>query len=719
MGAGASRRRWAAERRFPPRREPVDKPARVRTPAPPGRRHSLASAEAQRATASVLPDRPTLRHRHERAATLGDRHPNAPAHQTPRGRTNPHNVRPRTTAANCHLIDQDLIDKVLNDSDGARTHAPTLADVAEHLGVSRTTVSNAYNRPDQLSPALREKVLAAAGELGYTGPGPDGALAAAREDRHRSGSSSTSRCATCSPTPPRRSSSPASPPARGAGTGADAHPAAARGRAPSSCARRSSTATSCSARPRTTSASRRSARAACRSCSSSTTTTAPRVKIDDEAAPRAAAQHLVDLGHRDIGDRPGVRDGATDVVTATEVSDPTRTELALALCSPHGACGGGAGRRRGGVDWAGVPVGSAPGATPSRRPRRGRAARPRRPPDRDPLPLRRPGHRRHARRGRARDRRAPRPQRRRLRRHPAARDAPASRPSPSRTRRRAGRPSACSPPAARTRPAADRARRPRLERTRPELNTPERSPAMFDLAVISTQARDLSARSSPPAAAPAAPKRRRRARPRPRAPQRRARPAHARRPPRAGAALRAAVRARRAPVGSGRAWRTGHRHPAHRRRHRLGDRRPHAARGGLRRLDPARRARADPPYHRPPASKGYLRGEHESKGALVHAAGWWERARRRAADAHERDRRSTPPRAPRKLSTKEEVGFDQRAGRDRRDGPPPVGRRRPARRHPLPPRARQRRHASAATSRAPSASSASAAPTSAPRSPRR
>ncbi len=55
----------------------------------------------------------------------------------------------------------------------ARTaHAPTLADVAKHIGVSRTTVSNAYNRPDQLSPALRERVLAAAGELGYGGPDP-------------------------------------------------------------------------------------------------------------------------------------------------------------------------------------------------------------------------------------------------------------------------------------------------------------------------------------------------------------------------------------------------------------------------------------------------------------------------------------------------------------------------------------------------------------------
>src|SRR5262245_55360189 len=49
---------------------------------------------------------------------------------------------------------------------------PTLATVAEALGVSRMTVSNAYNRPDQLSPELRERVLATARELGYAGPNP-------------------------------------------------------------------------------------------------------------------------------------------------------------------------------------------------------------------------------------------------------------------------------------------------------------------------------------------------------------------------------------------------------------------------------------------------------------------------------------------------------------------------------------------------------------------
>ena len=48
----------------------------------------------------------------------------------------------------------------------------TLASIAEELGISRTTVSNAYNRPDQLSPALRNKILATAERMGYTGPDP-------------------------------------------------------------------------------------------------------------------------------------------------------------------------------------------------------------------------------------------------------------------------------------------------------------------------------------------------------------------------------------------------------------------------------------------------------------------------------------------------------------------------------------------------------------------
>lgn len=48
----------------------------------------------------------------------------------------------------------------------------TLASLAAELGVSRTTVSNAYNRPDQLAPATRERILTAAAAHGYTGPDP-------------------------------------------------------------------------------------------------------------------------------------------------------------------------------------------------------------------------------------------------------------------------------------------------------------------------------------------------------------------------------------------------------------------------------------------------------------------------------------------------------------------------------------------------------------------
>ncbi|MDX5407106.1 MAG: LacI family DNA-binding transcriptional regulator [Chromatiaceae bacterium] len=46
----------------------------------------------------------------------------------------------------------------------------TLKSVAKTLGVSTATISNAFNRPDQLSVALREKILSACAELGYFGP---------------------------------------------------------------------------------------------------------------------------------------------------------------------------------------------------------------------------------------------------------------------------------------------------------------------------------------------------------------------------------------------------------------------------------------------------------------------------------------------------------------------------------------------------------------------
>jgi DNA-binding LacI/PurR family transcriptional regulator len=50
----------------------------------------------------------------------------------------------------------------------------TLQTIADRLGVSRMTVSNAFSRPDQLSADLRRKILALAAELGYVGPDPVG-----------------------------------------------------------------------------------------------------------------------------------------------------------------------------------------------------------------------------------------------------------------------------------------------------------------------------------------------------------------------------------------------------------------------------------------------------------------------------------------------------------------------------------------------------------------
>jgi DNA-binding LacI/PurR family transcriptional regulator len=44
--------------------------------------------------------------------------------------------------------------------------------VARAVGVSPATVSNAYNRPHKLTPALRERILGAARDLGYPGPNP-------------------------------------------------------------------------------------------------------------------------------------------------------------------------------------------------------------------------------------------------------------------------------------------------------------------------------------------------------------------------------------------------------------------------------------------------------------------------------------------------------------------------------------------------------------------
>jgi DNA-binding LacI/PurR family transcriptional regulator len=57
----------------------------------------------------------------------------------------------------------------------------TLRDVAAELGVSAKTVSNAYIHPDQLSAELRQRIIDTAARLGY--PGPDPVAAGLRRGR--------------------------------------------------------------------------------------------------------------------------------------------------------------------------------------------------------------------------------------------------------------------------------------------------------------------------------------------------------------------------------------------------------------------------------------------------------------------------------------------------------------------------------------------------------
>ncbi|MET4224673.1 LacI family DNA-binding transcriptional regulator [Oerskovia enterophila] len=58
---------------------------------------------------------------------------------------------------------------------------PSLKSVAQAAGVSPSTVSNAYNRPEQMSAQVREHVLDVAARLGY--PGPDASASSLRSGR--------------------------------------------------------------------------------------------------------------------------------------------------------------------------------------------------------------------------------------------------------------------------------------------------------------------------------------------------------------------------------------------------------------------------------------------------------------------------------------------------------------------------------------------------------
>ena len=428
----------------------------------------------------------------------------------------------------------------------ARTaHAPTLADVAEHLGVSRTTVSNAYNRPDQLSPTLRERVLSAARDLGYTGPDP----VARSLRRGKAGSlglvfDARLRYIFDDPAAVLFLSGVAAG-CEEQGTGLALVPQLPEGAAELvRSALVDGYVMFCTPENDERLEAVRARGLPYVLVDFSPYVDGPRVNIDDRggAARRRPAPASTSATGASGSSCP-TRTARPTPPTATAISDPTRTEdrtrwrcfiryeRLLGWRDPIVAAG---------IDWAGVPVGSSPESDAesgyrAAAPLLDRADRPTAIIClSDVLAF---GVLRAA--ARARHPGPPGPQRRRLRRHRrgAARHAH-HRPPAARRQGRGGRPPAHH--RRRRRRPSDQPRGPRLQRTRPELTRTKGAHDMLDMFVNARIARDLTARqfaAGPRRAARAAEPRGGRA-PRPRPPRHGARPAPPRRPPRARAALR-------------------------------------------------------------------------------------------------------------------------------------------------------------------------------------
>jgi DNA-binding LacI/PurR family transcriptional regulator len=239
----------------------------------------------------------------------------------------------------------------------------TLADVAAHLGVSRTTVSNAYNRPDQLSPALRERVLAAARELGYTGPDP----MARSLRRGRAGSlgfvfDQQLRYAFTDPAALLFLSGVATG-CEEYGTGLALIPQLPEGAAE---VVRSALVDGyvmfCTTEDDVRFEAVKARGLPYVLVDYSRMVDGPRVNIDDRGGARAAAQHLVDLGHRRFGIVLPYHDGAQTADRAEELSDPDRptTRMRWRCFIRHERILGWRDAIAGaGVDWSTVPIGSA------------------------------------------------------------------------------------------------------------------------------------------------------------------------------------------------------------------------------------------------------------------------------------------------------------------------------------------------------------------------
>jgi DNA-binding LacI/PurR family transcriptional regulator len=238
------------------------------------------------------------------------------------------------------------------------TQTITLADVAAHLGVSRTTVSNAYNRPNQLSPALRAKVLSAARDLGYNGPDP-----MARGLRR--GQTGSLGLVFDAPLSYAFTDPAAVLFLKGMATGLEEHGAALSivPRVPEGAERSAELVRSalvdgymlfCTPADDPRYAAVRARGLPFVLVEYDDDPTAAHVGIDDVAGAEAAARHLVDLGHRNVAIVSGYE---TDVVTAPVAQGRSRWRVQSGRLA-----GWRAGLEAGGIDWGNVPVSGAGGS---------------------------------------------------------------------------------------------------------------------------------------------------------------------------------------------------------------------------------------------------------------------------------------------------------------------------------------------------------------------
>jgi DNA-binding LacI/PurR family transcriptional regulator len=216
----------------------------------------------------------------------------------------------------------------------------TLADVATHLGVSRTTVSNAYNRPNQLSPDPMARGLRR-GLTGSLGLVFDAPLSYAFTDP----------AATLFLT--------------GMATGLEEHGAALSliPRMPEGAERSAELVRSalvdgymlfCTRTDDPRYAAVRARGLPFVLIEYEDDPTAAHVQIDDVAGAEAAARHLVDLGHRRVAIVSGYE---TDVVEAPVAQARSRWHVQSGRLA-----GWRAGLEAGGIDWGVVPVSGAGGS---------------------------------------------------------------------------------------------------------------------------------------------------------------------------------------------------------------------------------------------------------------------------------------------------------------------------------------------------------------------